>query len=328
MRKFLIDTDTGTDDAAALLLAMADPDTEILAITTVAGNIPLEQGTKNALQTLEIAGRQIPVYPGAAAPLFRPLVTADGVHGKDGLGDQNLVHPTGQPEPVHGVTKMLELARTYPGELEIVALGPVTNLALAILQDRQAMAGVKHIWSMGTAGFGAGNCTPVAEFNVYVDAEAYQILLESGIPLTLAGFDLCLGETALQPEELAALAKGNPVMRFMEKCTKALVSFNERCHNGRFADLPDAVAMGAALWPELIQETVSVFASCCTKDPYAYGQVIFYDRTVPMSVPCQIPPDNAVVIRKIRPAVFHRKFMESLQRLGEPHCKDSSSNEK
>ena len=315
MRRIIIDTDTGTDDAAALLLALAQPDTEILAVTTVAGNIPLEKGTRNALQTLETAGRKIPVYPGADRPLYRPLVTADGVHGKDGLGDRDLVHPAGQPESVHGVTKLLELVRAYPEEIEIVALGPVTNLALAILQDRKTMSRVKHIWSMGTGGFGPGNCTPVAEFNVYVDAEAYGILLTSGIPLTIVGFDLCLGETALNRADLDTLAGGNDVMRFMEKATSALVAYNKRSGHGTFADLPDAVAMGCALWPELVKETVSVYAYCCTKEEPSYGQVIFYDRTVPMSVSYDIPPDNAVVVKTIDSAFFKKKFMDALASL-------------
>ncbi|MBR4960836.1 MAG: nucleoside hydrolase [Clostridia bacterium] len=315
MRKIIIDTDTATDDAAALLIALAQPDTEILAVTTVAGNIPLEKGTRNALMTIETAGRSIPVYPGAAAPLYRPLVTADGVHGKDGLGDRDLVHPTRRPEQTHGVTKLLELVRTYPDEIEIIALGPATNLALAILQDRETMAHVKHIWSMGTGGFGPGNCTPVAEFNVYVDAEAYQILLSAGIPLTIIGFDLCLGEAALTRGDLDVLAAGNPVMQFMEKATSAVVAFNENSGHGTFADLPDAVAMGCALWPEMVKKTVSVWAYCCTKEEPSYGQVIFYDRTVPMSVSCEIPPDNAVVVKTIDPVLFKKKFTDALASL-------------
>ena len=312
MRKIIIDTDTATDDAAALLIALAQPDTEILAVTTVAGNIPLEKGTRNALMTMETAGREIPVYPGAAAPLYRPLVTADGVHGKDGLGDRDLVHPARQPEGTHGVTKILELVRMYPDEIEIIALGPATNLALAILQDRETMARVKHIWSMGTGGFGPGNCTPVAEFNVYVDAEAYQILLTAGIPLTIIGFDLCLGEAALTCTDLDRLASGNAVMQFMEKATSAVVAFNEKSGHGTFADLPDAVAMGCALWPDLVKETVPVWAYCCTKEEPSYGQVIFYDRTVPMSVSYEIPPDNAVVVKTIDPALFKKKFLDAL----------------
>jgi len=316
MRKIIIDTDTGSDDAAAILLALSHSEAEILCLTTVAGNVPLEQGTKNALQTLEIAGADIPVYPGADRPLYRPLVTAQSVHGKDGLGDMDLCHPTNKPQNTHAVTAILNLVRQYPDEVEIISLGPATNLALALLTDRETMSHVKHIWSMGTAGFGMGNCTSVAEFNVYVDAEAYQILLTAGIPLTIAGFDICLGEAALHGKELSALAGGNRAMQFVEKCTRALVAHNQMHGRGEQADLPDAVAMAVALWPDVVETAVSVYAYCCTKEEASYGQVIFTDRTISMSVPLQIPPDNAVVIKTIDSALFKARFCAALQKLG------------
>ncbi len=320
MRKIIIDTDTGTDDAAALLMAACahkSKEIEILAVTTVAGNIPLEKGTANALMTLEVADCPIAVYPGAATPLFKSLVTADGVHGKDGLGDRDLVHPIGKPETTHAVTKILELVKKYPKEVEIVALGPATNLALAILQDRDTMQQVKHIWSMGTAGFGAGNCSPVAEFNVYVDAEAYAILLQSGIPLTIMGFDLCLGETALDADDLAKLAEGNAVMRFLETATSALTAHNIRGGRGKTADLPDAVAMLCVLYPDAVRETVPVFAHCCTDDPYAYGQVILFPAEMEWSVPYTVPPVNAEVVKAVDPAAFKKRLTNALVVLGE-----------
>ncbi len=320
MRKLIIDTDTGTDDAAALLMAAAahkQGEIEILAVTTVAGNIPLEKGTKNALMTLETADCLIPVYPGAASPLQRPLVTADGVHGKDGLGDKDLVHPTRQPEKVHGVTKILELVRENPGEIEIVALGPATNLALAIMQDRETMAQVKHIWSMGTAGFGMGNCSPVAEFNVFVDAEAYDVLLNAGIPLTIMGFDLCLGKTALTEEDLTVYARGNRVMQFLETATSALTAHNIRIGRGKTADLPDAVAMLCVLYPEAVVDSVPVFAHCCTHDTFAYGQVILFPTDREWSVPYTVPLGNAQVIKAVKPESFKKHLTEALTILSE-----------
>ncbi len=319
MRKIIIDTDTGTDDAAALLMAAAahkKGEIEILAVTTVAGNIPLEMGTANALMTLEVAGCDLPVYPGAASPLYRKLETAEGVHGPDGLGGQDLVHPTGKPERTHAVTRILELVRENPGEVEIIALGPATNLALAILQDRAAMGQVKHIWSMGTAGFGVGNCSPVAEFNVYVDAEAYDILLRAGIPLTILGFDLCLGPVALTEEELTAYAHGNRVMQFLAKATAALTAHNIRGGRGCTADLPDAVAMLCALYPEMGADSVRVFAHCCTNDEFAYGQVILFPTGMEWSVPYKVPDANAMVVRRVDPAVFKSKLTEALCVLG------------
>ncbi len=319
MRKIIIDTDTGTDDAAALLMAAAAHklgEIEILAVTTVAGNIPLAQGTANALMTLEVAGCDLPVYPGAAAPLYRKLETAEGVHGPDGLGGRDLVHPTRTPEKTHAVTKILELVRAYPDEVEIIALGPATNLALAILQDRAAMGRVKHIWSMGTAGFGAGNCSPVAEFNVYVDAEAYDVLLQAGIPLTLLGFDLCLGPVALTEEELSKLAQGNRVMRFLATATSALTAHNIRGGRGYTADLPDAVAMLCALYPEAGADAVAVFAHCCTKDEFAYGQVILFPAGMEWSVPYRVPEANATVVKSVEAAVFKARLLGALEVLG------------
>ena len=128
---------------------------------------------------------------------------------------------------------------------------------------------------------------------------------------------MCLGEAALHSEDLATLAGGNAVMQFMAKATSALVAYNERSGHGTMADLPDAVAMGCALWPEMVRETVPVYAYCCTKEEPSYGQVIFFDRTVPMSVETQIPADNAVVVKAIDPLMFRRQFLETLERLGE-----------
>ncbi|MEK4068912.1 nucleoside hydrolase [Peribacillus sp. FSL R5-0717] len=110
------------------------------------------------------------------------------------MGDDDLIHPTINPEPGHAVDVILDLVEKNPGEIEIVTIGPVTNIALAILKAPETMNKVKRIYTMGTAGFGAGNTTPVAEFNVYVDAEAYSIIMKSGIPISIIGFDICLGE--------------------------------------------------------------------------------------------------------------------------------------
>jgi purine nucleosidase len=312
MRKFIIDTDTGSDDAAAIMLAIAEPDIEILGLTTVSGNIPLEQATKNALQTLEISKAEIPVYPGCSRPMFRQPVTAQGVHGKDGMGDQGLIHPTTAPQDKHAVDFIIETARKYPGELEIVALGPATNIALALMKDREAMKGVKRIWSMGTAGFGAGNCSPVAEFNVYVDAESYAMMLESGIPITIIGFDLCLGPAALYKEDLDRMANGSEMSKLVVNCTKALLSYNLAHRGLHNIDLPDAVAMGVALWDDLVTEDVTAYCYCCTREEPAYGQVIIYDANAAYSVDYKIPDANAVVIKSIDHRLFKKRLIENL----------------
>ena len=276
MRHILIDTDTGSDDAVALLAALREPTVKVEAITTVCGNIPLSLATKNALISISMANTyQPPVFVGAEAPLFRPLFTAENVHGEDGLGD------VGFPEPEQTVSegfapdKIIEYAKKFPNELELIVLGPATNIAIAIQKDPEAMSLVKHIYSMGTGGFGWGNVTPVAEFNVFVDAEAYDIMLKSGIPLTIIGFDVCLGTATFNKSDMdELLASSDGAARFAIKCNSALVQYNIKRSGEEIIDMPDPVAMAVALWPEVALETVDCNCIVCTIEPAAYGQVI------------------------------------------------------
>ena len=166
MRRFIVDTDTASDDAAALMIAALSEEIDLLGVTIVAGNVGLKQATDNALMTLEVCGSDAPVYLGAKRPLFRERHETISVHGKDGMGDCDIIHPKRSPEEKRAVEFILEQVERYPNEVELVVLGPATNIALAILTDREIMSKVKHIWSMGTPGFGFGNATPVSEFNV------------------------------------------------------------------------------------------------------------------------------------------------------------------
>lgn len=314
MRKFIIDTDVGGDDAAALVMALRNPEIEILGITTLGGNVPIENTTKNALQAVEECGRDVPVYIGCKKPLMRELVTADNVHGKDGMGDCGLIHPTRKPEKMHAVEFILETVASYPDEVEIVSLGPASNIALAIMKDRETMKRVKRIWSMATSGFGAGNITPVAEFNVFVDAESYAVMLNSGIPMTIAGFDLCLGDAAFTPFELDQMS-ATPLGRFIAEGNRVKLGFNEKLTGTPFVDLPDAVAMAAALYPEVVTESITAHCYCCTKETPAYGQVIIYDISKPFSVKYDIPETYSTVIKTIDPALFKKLLMKSFSDL-------------
>lgn len=311
MRKIIIDTDTATDDSVALIMALLCPDIEILGITTVCGNIPLPLCTANALQTVELCRRDVPVYPGAEKPLYRDLVCAAEIHGKDGMGDIGLVHPTREAEGTHAVDFMLDEIRKAPGEVEIVALGPCTNIATAILKDREAMMGVRHIWSMGTGGFGGGNITPAAEFNVYVDAESYKIMLESGIPVTVCGFDLCGGDCALTERELLEIG-GAPLGDFVVRANATRLYHNKITGADPVIDLPDAVAMAAAIWQETVRETVTASCFCCTANDPSYGHVIICDtrRTTPKNY--HIPKTNTRVVKEMYPEKFKSRLKELL----------------
>ena len=305
MRRFIVDTDTASDDAAALMIAALSEEIDLLGVTIVAGNVGLKQATDNALMTLEVCGSDAPVYLGAKRPLFRERHETISVHGKDGMGDCGIIHPKRSPEEKRAVEFILEQVERYPNEVELVVLGPATNIALAILTDREIMSKVKHIWSMGTPGFGFGNATPVSEFNVFIDAEAYALMLDLEIPVTIAGFDLCAGNIGLDRYELSYLAHGSKPAQFLEQATSKLLQFNLDTRGVHMVDLPDAIAMAAAVWPEFVQDKVACHCHCCTEPGHAYGQVIFYQKGRTYEAMPEISRFNAQVIKKVDEKLAH-----------------------
>lgn len=315
MRKLIIDTDTGSDDAVALIMALKSKEVQVEAITTVCGNVPVELATKNALMTIEVVNGQCPpLYVGAAKPLMRDLVTAVNVHGDDGMGDCNLIHPTLLPKKGHAVDAILEIIEKNPCEIEIVTIGPVTNIALAILKAPEIMKKVKHIYTMGTSGFGPGNTTPVAEFNVYVDAEAYSIMLNSGIPTTIIGFDLCVGEAALNKDDMdELLSSGKEEAIFSVQCNRTLLEFNLERSNEHIVDLPDAVAMGVVLWEDIVLEDKLCHCYVCTIEEAAYGQVIVNDGSkLAISDGFAGNTPNATICKTIDNQLFKKRLIELL----------------
>ena len=192
-RKIIIDTDPGQDDAFAILLALASPeDLEVLAVTVVAGNAPLIWTERNARIICELAGRaDLPVYAGCEAPLQRKLVTAEHVHGKTGLDGPLLDEPKMPLQTRHAVDYLIEVLRAEPaGTITLCPLGPLTNIAAALLKAPDIAGRIAEIVLMGGAYFEVGNITPAAEFNIYVDPEAADIVFKSGIPLVVASLDI------------------------------------------------------------------------------------------------------------------------------------------
>jgi len=193
MRRIVIDTDPGKDDAVAILLALAAPEElEIVSITSVAGNVPLARTTENALALLELGGRtDVPVFPGCTRPMVRPAVTAEHVHGETGL--QGLVLPAAvaAPQSRHAVDHLVELLLREPaGSITLCLLGPATNLAMALVKAPEIAPRIAEIVWMAGARSEGGNVSPAAEYNVYADPEAAAVLLASGVPLTLLPLDL------------------------------------------------------------------------------------------------------------------------------------------
>ena len=275
-RHIIIDTDPGADDASAIVLAAKDKDIDIIGITTLAGNTTLKQSAKNALMALEHANREVPVYMGAEYNLNGDYKGDLSVFGKDGMGDLGLINPKRKVEEKSAIDFIIESVKKYPNEIEIISLGPATNIALAINKDLETMKNVKMIWSMGTAGFGRGNATPVAEFNVYADALAYKTMFNLNIPITVIGFDVCLREALWTSKDFEELNKSGSIGEFVNKSFTVFREIVANDDTREHIDNCDSFAMMCALYPSIIKKSVMCHASCIADVGETYGQVIFY----------------------------------------------------
>lgn len=217
----ILDCDPGHDDAIALILALASPELKVLAVTTSAGNQTQEKTLNNALRILTLLGRDdIPVAAGAPKPLARELIIADNVHGESGLDGPTLPDPAFAPQAMTGLELMAKCLRESPEPVTLVPTGPLTNIALLLAAHPELKPKIARIVLMGGAA-GAGNWTPAAEFNIYVDPEAADMVFKSGIPITMCGLDVT-HEAQVMDEDIARVrAIANPVAR----CVAGLLDF-------------------------------------------------------------------------------------------------------
>ena len=247
MRNFLIDTDTASDDAVAIMMALAEPTVRVLALTTVAGNVGLEQATTNALLTAEICGSDVPVFTGAEKPLTRAHEHAHWFHGKDGMGDRGFPRPKRAPEREGAVDAILQFATAEPG-LTLVTLGPLTNIALALERDPKLAERIGRCVVMGGAPNCEGNVTPAAEYNIWVDPEAARAVFRSKMPIEMVGWHVSRGPSVLRDDEIEAIeALGTAKAKFaIESNTTAREAY--RVQTGEVGlSLADPTAMAVAL---------------------------------------------------------------------------------
>jgi len=278
MKHFLVDTDTASDDVAALLMILREPSIRVEAITVVAGNCRLEIGVKNALISVEKAGTYAPpVYAGMPKPILRELLTSEHVHGQDGLGNMNLPSPTSVKQSGHAVDVIIEMARSFPGELEIIALGPLTNLAIAILKEPTLPDLIKRIYIMGGSGLGPGNITPFAEYNFYVDAEAAHLVIQSKLAKTVIGYDVCLAEPFINLSDITSLKLLGPLGEFVVRSASSVIEFYETIGKEGFG-LPDPTAAAVALYPNIVTKQFDAHGYVEYKNEETYGQFII-DKT-------------------------------------------------
>ena len=250
MRKFLIDTDTASDDAVAMCMALRHPDIDVVGFTVVAGNVPLAQAVQNALYTVELCGASTPVYVGHERPILRDLGTAQDVHGEDGMGDIGL--PLSGRTPAEGWAPevIVNTIRKNPGEITLVAIGPLTNLAAALLWAPDIAEKVERVVIMGGTGeHGPGNVSPTAEFNFWVDPEAVSVVLRSGMPLEFVGWDISIASAVVTTERQEQLRALGELGSFSVDIQATLQGFAWEETRLAGPDFPDPIAMAHAIDP-------------------------------------------------------------------------------
>jgi purine nucleosidase len=252
-RKIIIDTDPGQDDAVAILLALASPEIEVLGLTAVAGNVPLHLTHKNAMKICELAGRpQTKVFAGAVHPMMRHLVTAEHVHGRTGLNGPDLPAPTMKLQEQHAVDFIVEtLMREPPATVTLCALGPLTNLALAMTREPRIVPRIQEIVLMGGGFFEGGNTTPAAEFNIYVDPQAADIVLKSGVPVVMMPLDVTHQALTTRKRIAAFRDMGTRVGIATAELLEFFERFDEEKYGTDGGPLHDPCVIAYLLKPEL-----------------------------------------------------------------------------
>ena len=273
-RTFLIDTDTASDDAVALIMALHAPDIRVAAITTVAGNVDVKQATRNALYTIELCGADVPVFVGAEKPLLRTYANATWFHGRDGLGDHNYPAPRRSPEKLHAVDAIIDTIEANPG-LVLVTLGPLTNLAFAVAKKPAIVENVDRCVVMGGAPCCEGNVTPAAEYNIWVDPEAARIVMLSGLGIELIGWQLSRGEAVVNESDIELIqGLGTARARFAVECNShARHAYKVQTGEDGIC-LPDPVAMCIALDPTVGTEWSEHYLDVETRSELTRGMTV------------------------------------------------------
>ncbi len=272
-RKFLIDTDTASDDAVALIMALRHPDADVLGVTVVAGNVPVEQGASNALFTVELCDARVPVYLGADRPLLREPQHAFWFHGEDGLGDVGY-RPQGRPADGYAVDFLVDTLRSATG-VTLVTLGPLTNIALAIASAPEIVSSVERCVVMGGAACTAGNVTPAAEFNVWADPDAARQVLHSGLPIEMVGWELCRGAATLDADNRTYVRSfGTKLAEFALDCNRTALIACRRQSGEPGLGLPDPVAMSIALDPKIATRVSAHYVDVETRSDLTRGMTV------------------------------------------------------
>ncbi len=305
-RKVIVDCDPGQDDAMAILLALGNPEVELLAITTVAGNQTLSRTTLNARRVCTVAGiRDVPVAAGCDRPLLRELVTAGEIHGESGLDGVDWPEPEVPLEPAHAVDVIIDLVMAAPGEVTLVPTAPLTNIALALRREPRIAGAVREVVLMG-GSFTRGNQTPAAEFNVYVDPEAAAAVFGAGWPLTMVGLDLT-HQARVTPEVMDRVAAvGSPLSAVVTQLLRFYVS---RSTMAGGPPLHDPCAVARVIDPDMVV-CRDAFVAIETQGRWTRGMTVtdFAGRLG--------HEPNAAVATELNVPAFWDLMLDALRRLG------------
>jgi len=316
-KRILIDTDPGIDDSLAILLALASPELSLEGLSIVHGNCSLDQATHNAVSILELAGaRHIPVAKGCELPLVQPSLLAPETHGNTGLGYAKLPEPQTGPIRQHGSDFLIERIMSNPGEITLVAIGPLTNVALAIRQEPRIVNALKELIIMGGAIRHEGNTTALAEFNTYVDPHAAYIVYHAGIPTTLVSLDVSYQCVLTRPDVDRLLQIDSPLTRFIADTTRFYMEFHDEYQGVEGCVINDPLALALTFAPGLcnyqyLPVDVDIFSSVSLGKTFAD----FYNYNK--------KPANMQVALGVRARDFIELFLERMERLAKQTAKVS-----
>lgn len=310
-RKIIIDTDPGQDDAFAILLALGSPsELEVVGLTAIAGNVPLSRTARNAQMVLELAGRgDIPVYPGCERPIVRPLFTAEYVHGASGLDGCDLPEPSHPLAGQHAVDFIIDtVMAAEPGEITLCPLGPMTNIAMAMVKCPAIVPRIREVVLMGGGFFEGGNTTPAAEFNIFVDPHAAHVVFTSGVKLTMVPID-CTYKAVMTPAWLKRLRAVGTQTAIQ---AAGMAEFYQEYGNQKFGTdeypLHDPCVIGYLLRPDLFKGR-ECHVEIEITSPTTIGMTVVDWWNVTKK------PTNCLVLRDLDNPPFYELLLERLSLL-------------
>ncbi len=307
-RPFFVDTDTASDDAVALVMALRHPDVDVVGIGIVAGNVPLDFAVQNALYTRELCGRNdVPVHVGADAPLRLPLGTAQHVHGHDGMGDYGLALAGRVPNDGHAVEALIRASHDHAGKLTLVTLGPLTNVALALQNDPTLPSRLNRCVVMGAVADHIGNTNPVAEYNMWADPHAVEIVLAADLPIEFVGWDISRFYAVIEPALAAEIRTISSLGEFVVDINRVVAEFCAQDTKLAGFDLPDPIAMAYAINPAIATETRRLHLAVETGSALTRGMVVMDLLGLMGNEP------NALVVTKADRVLFTQMLLTAVK---------------